>query len=302
MKNRFALASIGALVGLAACSDSPVGPSATPVLTKPSFAIDASPITPVAGQVWVCKVWLGTAGTNPSVATTSVDNPQHGSLTINAANIPSLGSTCVLVATSTASDQDGYPDWTEDRISVTETPAAGSEFVSGKVFFSQDSDPTTPEQPAETFATTTREQTFNNFHGAVIVFENEVVAEGCTYTQGYWKTHGPAATGNNTNEWPVDGLTLGTVAYTADELQTIFNTAPKGNGLITLAHQLIAAKLNVENGASSGAIDQAIADADALIGGLDILGGGTLTPAQVASLVTALTNFNEGTTGPGHCD
>ena len=173
MNKRLALPAVAvALAGLSACSDSPVAPTASPVVTKPSFVITASPITPVAGQVWVCKVWLGTPGTNPSVTTTA--NPARATLTINAANIPSLaaGAPCVRVATSTASSVDGFPDWTEDHIIVTETPGAGSHFVSGRVFFSGDA--ANPAPPPENFATTTRNQTFNNFHGAVIVFENEL--------------------------------------------------------------------------------------------------------------------------------
>jgi hypothetical protein len=45
--------------------------------------------------------------------------------------------------------------------------------------------------------------------------------EGCTFTQGYWKTHGPIPTGNNVNTWPVTSLTLGTVTYTDLQLQAI---------------------------------------------------------------------------------
>src|SRR4029453_8873266 len=44
----------------------------------------------------------------------------------------------------------------------------------------------------------------------------------CTFTQGYWKTHGPIPTGNNSNEWPVTSLTLGTVTYSDLELLAIF--------------------------------------------------------------------------------
>jgi hypothetical protein len=128
--------------------------------------------------------------------------------------------------------------------------------------------------------------------------------DGCTYTQGYWKTHGPIPTGNNVNEWPVIGLTLGTVAYTDFELQAIFDTPGSGNALITLAHQLIAAKLNVANGADDSAVASAIAAADALIGGLVVppIGTGTLPNGSVGALITALTDYNEGATGPGHCD
>ncbi|HZS34690.1 MAG TPA: hypothetical protein VFC42_15110 [Methylomirabilota bacterium] len=130
--------------------------------------------------------------------------------------------------------------------------------------------------------------------------------EGCTFTQGYWKTHGPegCATGNNVNQWPVTSLTLGTVVYTDLQLCSILNKPASGNGLITLAHQLIAAKLNIANGADGSAIATAIANADTLIGALVVppVGSGSLTPASVSTLVTALQDYNEGLVGPGHCD
>jgi hypothetical protein len=132
---------------------------------------------------------------------------------------------------------------------------------------------------------------------------------GCTFTQGYWKTHGP--TGCNpsggANVWPADvltnGLTLGSVNYTADQLCSIFNTQPAGNGLLALAHQLIAAKINIANGSDGTAVAQCIADADTLIGALIIppVGSGSLSAAATNSLTTCLKNYNEGATGPGHC-
>jgi hypothetical protein len=126
----------------------------------------------------------------------------------------------------------------------------------------------------------------------------------CTLTQGYWKTHGPVPTGNNSNEWPVTSLALGTFSYTDLELQAILDTPAAGNGLIVLAHQLIAAKLNIANGADGSAVANDIAAADALIGSLVIppMGNGFLKPAMTSGLTTALTNYNEGATGPGHCE
>jgi hypothetical protein len=127
----------------------------------------------------------------------------------------------------------------------------------------------------------------------------------CTLTQGYWKTHGPGGcvAGNNTNEWPVTLLTLGTVTYTDLEVCSILNTPAAGNGLIVLAHQLIAAKLNVAKGADGTAVAQAIADADALIGGLVIppVGTGFLAASATSTLTGTLTSYNEGAIGPGHC-
>ncbi|HKI06001.1 MAG TPA: hypothetical protein VKK31_28745 [Thermoanaerobaculia bacterium] len=130
-----------------------------------------------------------------------------------------------------------------------------------------------------------------------------IVVDGCTFTQGYWKTHGPMPTGNNTNEWPVTELTLGNVSYTDLQLQSIFDTPAQGNGLISLAHQLIAAKLNIANGANDSSVAAAVAAADALIGNLVIppVGSGSLAPSATSSLTATLTSFNEGSLGPGHC-
>ena len=133
-----------------------------------------------------------------------------------------------------------------------------------------------------------------------VTIESSTGGGGCTFTQGYWKNHGGTKK-NIPNAWPVSSLTLGTVSYTQAQLIAILEAPPAGNGLISLAHQLIAAKLNVANGASPA--PSAIADADALIGGLVIppVGSGFLAPATTSTLNDALTAFNEGTTGPGHC-
>lgn len=131
------------------------------------------------------------------------------------------------------------------------------------------------------------------------------IDNNCTFTQGYWKTHGPAGcvTGNNTNMWPVTDLMLGNVNYTDSELCSILNTPAGGNGLLILAHQLIAAKLNIANGADGSGIAADIAAADALIGNLVVppVGGDYLAPATVAALTQTLDDWNNGITGPGHC-
>lgn len=132
------------------------------------------------------------------------------------------------------------------------------------------------------------------------VYSSNVVGttdeNNCTYTQGYWKNH--------FEEWPVTDLTLGTVNYSAAELLSILNTPAGGNGLIALAHQLIATKLNIANGADPSGIASAVADADALIGGLVIppVGAGFLPPSDTSALTQTLDDWNNGITGPGHCD
>jgi len=115
----------------------------------------------------------------------------------------------------------------------------------------------------------------------------------CTRTQGYWKNHPDA--------WPVDSLTLGNVTYTEDELLDIFHQPVQGNGLIALAHQLIAAKLNVASGADDTQIGDAIDDADDLIGDLVVppIGDGYLAPSETSALTEELDEFNN--SGEGSC-
>jgi len=122
---------------------------------------------------------------------------------------------------------------------------------------------------------------------------------GCTFTQGYWKNH--------PENWPVSSLTLGTVTYTKAQLISNLKTPVGGNGLISLAHQLIAAKLNQAGGASVPPdVASAIAAADALIGGLVVppVGSGFLSPSATDSLTNTLDTYNNGLAagGPSHCD
>lgn len=114
---------------------------------------------------------------------------------------------------------------------------------------------------------------------------------GCTYTQGYWKNHASA--------WPTSSLTLGTVVYTKTQLLSILNQPVKGNGLVSLAHQLIAAKLN----AYSGATSSYIAQADTMIGALVVppVGSGFLSTSTTSSLTGSLDTFNQGLAGSPHC-
>jgi hypothetical protein len=138
---------------------------------------------------------------------------------------------------------------------------------------------------------------------------------GCTLTRGYWATHNLQACNpdlpyndplqySTCVQWPVASLTLGTVSYTDLELISILNTVPGTNGLVSLAHQLIAAKLNIANGADGSAVAGAIAGADALIGGLMVppTGAGSLAVSSTAALTTTLLDYNSGSIGPGHCN
>ena len=119
---------------------------------------------------------------------------------------------------------------------------------------------------------------------------------GCVFGFGYWKNHPQA--------WPVTELQLGNVTYTQDQLLSIMHEPVRGNGLVSLAHHLITAKLNVANGADPSCIQQTIADADALIGDLVVppVGDGYLAPRDVNALKDILEDYNEGHLCAPSCD
>ena len=125
---------------------------------------------------------------------------------------------------------------------------------------------------------------------------------GCTLTQGGYKNHFNSKLLN----LPTGGLTLGTVFYTNTQLNQILqNNAVGGNGLISLAHQLITAELNIFYGAMPPAqVSTAIVEANQLIGSRVIppLGTGFLSPSTTSALETILDNFNNGLSGPPHCN
>jgi uncharacterized repeat protein (TIGR01451 family) len=131
-----------------------------------------------------------------------------------------------------------------------------------------------------------------------VVEETEVLgatANNCTYTQGYWKNHPDA--------WPVENITIGGVTYTQAEAIAIFNTEPDGDATYILAHQLIAAKLNILNGADPSAVATTIDQADDWLT-THPLGSDPPHPDREQAIVLSetLDDYNNGLIGPGHCD
>jgi hypothetical protein len=123
-------------------------------------------------------------------------------------------------------------------------------------------------------------------------------ATGCTYSQGYWKNHAEA--------WPVDSVLLGQRSYDKDELLSIFHTPVRGNGIISLSYQLIAAILNEENGASVPfEVDTAIGESHNIIDSQTVppVDASTdwVSPNSTGSYTSILDDYNNGITGPGHC-
>lgn len=81
----------------------------------------------------------------------------------------------------------------------------------------------------------------------------------CPMSQGFWKNHRRA--------WPVSTLVMGNETYTKGEALTLLRTPVRGDASLILAKQLIAAKLNLEEGSDPTPIAAEIAAADILLGG-----------------------------------
>jgi len=158
-----------------------------------------------------------------------------------------------------------------------------------------------------------------------VVVDVDIVFDGCTLTQGYWKTHSTCKTnGNGKGKGPARDDTWylighdyeGTTGENSifmkyedkDDEQTyceVFDTKPgKGGKYYILAHQYIAAELNMLAGADPSAIAVAFSEATQLLENNtpdDVKGDKTLE-SKCVRLGGILADYNEGSIGPGHCD
>jgi len=133
-------------------------------------------------------------------------------------------------------------------------------------------------------------------------FEAQTVTGGqnCTFTQGYWKNHPEA--------WPASCLpmTLGSNSYTQAQLLQILGQPTQGNGAVSMAHQLIAAKLNLCQGANPSAVSSCVTTGDTKLSTcgankIPSIGSCNLSTGNTSSTTQCMDNFNQGITGPGHC-
>lgn len=125
---------------------------------------------------------------------------------------------------------------------------------------------------------------------------------GCTYTQGYWKTHSKYGPAPYDATWAKIGEN--TLFFSSGQTwYAVFWTPPKGgNAYYILAHQYMAARLNVEAGASAPSqVSSAIAQATAWFTGRSSAAPKGPARDTAINLAGILAAYNEGSTGPGHC-
>ncbi|HXV58505.1 MAG TPA: hypothetical protein VD704_11605 [Gaiellaceae bacterium] len=128
-------------------------------------------------------------------------------------------------------------------------------------------------------------------------------ADGCSLTQGYWKTHSKYGPAPYDSTWAVIGEDTTFFLSGKTWYQAINTSSAGGNAYYILAQQYIAARLNIAAGTGSTAeVNAALASATAFFS--------TYAPsaelskslrAQVIGWAETLADYNEGDIGPGHC-
>jgi RNA polymerase sigma factor (sigma-70 family) len=125
-------------------------------------------------------------------------------------------------------------------------------------------------------------------------------SQGCVYGHGYWKNH--------PDLWPVSALSLGDETCAATELLGLLDEPIHTDASLILARQLIAARLNLADGADDSTIAPTIAAADAWLDDYAAQLPYDVAPdspqgQEAVSLADTLEQYNEGTLpgGPLYC-
>jgi hypothetical protein len=300
-----AQASLAALV-LVACSggDTAMAPRVTPDAVRGIVALTGNGAVG-AEQFEVCKDFLG--GEGPASFTLTGTSTILGVPTPVGPHNFNLNDGQCLVVYQTVENESA-------NLTVTENTPSGTGWtttVSGvrRVNFVD-----TPFGPTQT--NTASGVAASGGNGVLVEFLNEFdpPEEGCTLTQGYWKTHSEHGPAPEDIRWfdlgdvDGDGTSEGADEAFFNSGKTwyqIFWIAPGqgknqspvlGKEYLQLAHQYMAARLNVEAGATPTS-----AVTTALNGATTFFTAGNLTAVPTSSWAGTLGSFNEGAIGPGHC-
>jgi hypothetical protein len=284
--SRLALIMSAALF-TAACSTSD-GPSK---INAPD-AVSADFGVATAGTITVCIDPTSTPGSytiTPSApyGVVAGDNMTAAPVVLNA----TPGTNCADVFTRPANP----PNFEEAGVTLTASTGVAGTFSYTCIDDVAEGDPLCVSGTSGVNGSTSEA---NSAHGSNVTFlfvADPVVTDGCTLTQGWWKNQGKAAA--DTVDFD-GGINNGL---------TILKTPVKGNPYIELAHQYIAASLNIAAGASiDGDAQDAYDDATAYFA---VASSGTPLPgsyteAGLQLLVDALELYNEGLSpgNPAHCD
>ncbi len=128
----------------------------------------------------------------------------------------------------------------------------------------------------------------------------------CTYTIGYYKNHPSAIAPLPVYLGTQSGaktLVVDTQQKGVDVLSQKVYCSPS-DGITKLYAQLLAAKLNIANGADGSAVASVIVAADFFLATNNCAAWSSLNPSDAALVLVwqcALDSYNNGNIGPGHC-
>jgi hypothetical protein len=271
-------------------------------------------MTLAGGETLVCTYSHGLPGKNDQTNTVTVttDVPVlEGSATASVVfgePSESIDECAVLTDTAVAAsfDQvcagvDVLPKTYSYALGFGKHPSADAQFACGTNTYTNTASITANDTSAAVSDSVTLEAYVSCLYG-----------QGCTLTQGYWKTHNMSFKGGakaDENWMSVGPLAEQTVFSALNPLtwfQT-FWTAPAGNAYYNLAHQYMAAVLNKYNGASvPPAVQTALDSSSALFAAYSPAQVGALKVSssvrkQFISLAGILGAYNEGKSGVPHC-
>jgi hypothetical protein len=217
-------------------------------------AIPSATFGPLGGQIWAADENSGTvwAISSGGSVTAAVTYPSAESVHVVPQNPCSFGNSNGALFSAMFADNQIWAWPPSDFAGLGGNVLVTSEFGGGigRVAFNGSS-----------YVTSTFSGETNQHEGSALV-DCEVPPPptgACPLTQGFWKNH--------SNAWPVTSLTLGTETYTEAELLALLRTPVRGDASLILAHQLIAAKLNIANGSDPTPVNATIADAFSLLAG-----------------------------------
>ena len=301
-----------AIAALAACVDSPIAPGAMVAPQSPSLAVTlGTPPTvrrDLEGQVWVCKSVNAGAPAGTFTIQVSASNADASAPVLPTETFDLQAGQCALVYAI-----DRETTVARYALTVTETVLPSADWaLTGAAGTTIAPFNATLLGTASINGTTVTGLGFIHDQGVVVTLTNTYTppATGCTYTQGYWKTHSQSGPAPYDAGWQnLGALEEDTPFFLSGQTWLeAFNTPVAGNQYYSLAHQYMAAKLNVLNGAgTTPEVITAIADAEALFAlytpaQIAALKGSTAPRPTFVSLAGILGSYNEGLTGPGHCN
>lgn len=282
-------------------------------LVSPSIAANVAcsvsfPYTLVAGATLTCTYDAdlpdATSRTNTATATQQNYNYAADGSATPAGTTSYSGTAAVTFGTTPTKETDECIDVIDDQYGSLGKVCAGDApktfTYSLKIKYDFCGDYT--YKNVASFTTNDSSTTGSDDHSVTVKVPCDV---GCTLTQGYWKTHSREGPAPYDDAWKNIGpLEEDTLFFNSGKTwYEVFWTAPAGNAYYNLAHQYMAAKLNVLNGAAPASVSATLTAAEALFNAQGA-GDTTLSRAErtlALSLATTLDNYNNGLIGPGHC-